>query len=890
MNLRSSHCVLPLSLSLLAAALSAVGCTGDGASTLEEEEAQVAEARQAIVTSGLFVVSNNTIFQRGALGFGTGNDWAGVLGNVYGVSAMAVHEGELYVVAGGDLYKNSDLSAGSWVPVGTAQGATAMASFQGALYMTAGTGLYRRGSTAPGSGNDWTYVGEAYGVTSMAAYDGSLYVTSNNALWRRGAIGPETGNDWVYSGDASWVTGMATYNGSLYVASNNALWRRGAIGPGTGNDWSYAGDAYGIVAMAAPAPTAPVMGKARCGDRVRLRSWKGDYLHRPDSAQGVTTWNTGAGNLWTLQCNTNGTVQLRSWKGDYLHRPDSAQGVTTWSNGDWTVEPKADGRFSLKSWKGDYLHRPYGPGGVTTWSAGEWTAEVIAMGTASCGEQVRLRSWKGDYLHRYGEATLTTWTNGDTWATNAGNVWTVECKDNGAVQLRSFKGDYVYRPDTPAGAVMGSPSEWRVEGTGESVSLRSWRGDFLSRPDTIAGVTTSYRGSWVVERLAEQSAPRMRLTNQDVNGDGTRELLLVVESPSGGGFVVTDPFAIAEALKMEGYGLGSDTDFWDALSPVQQSSLLTTVQGVQTWCSSTQTCAAAIPDIGTKIEASKLYASLSNVPADKKRSYEVTAFTGDFDFARTGLNVPVTLFSGSVSSANGTLTVDATYLNTHAAARFGSDGVAFAVLGNAPAFVVLTKGVGDPSGTNGSVSLNLALGKALYGQIKFGQDGQYGFNVPLVVVPVGVSVYLKGSDVEKGWNATSGSIVDAASHVADWNIDWSHDLELTAVDVSQDAAFSVVNASGSASVFARESGRQATVWLGGQASSVGAPLKSAVDVVDLAMRSPQANAASQLGSWGVSAGASVTSVYDSASGWLKGAAGSASGIVDDIEDFFSSWF
>lgn len=28
---------------------------------------------------------------------------------------------------------------------------------------------------------------------------------------------------------------------------------------------------------------------------IRLRSWKGDYLHRPDSPQGVTTWNTGIG-------------------------------------------------------------------------------------------------------------------------------------------------------------------------------------------------------------------------------------------------------------------------------------------------------------------------------------------------------------------------------------------------------------------------------------------------------------------------------------------------------------------------------------------------------------------------------------------------------------------
>lgn len=34
--------------------------------------------------------------------------------------------------------------------------------------------------------------------------------------------------------------------------------------------------------------------------KVKLRSWKGDYLHRPDSYQGVTTWKTGIGNEWTI--------------------------------------------------------------------------------------------------------------------------------------------------------------------------------------------------------------------------------------------------------------------------------------------------------------------------------------------------------------------------------------------------------------------------------------------------------------------------------------------------------------------------------------------------------------------------------------------------------------
>ncbi|MEA5607722.1 hypothetical protein, partial [Nodularia spumigena] len=63
--------------------------------------------------------------------------------------------------------------------------------------------------------------------------------------------------------------------------------------------------------------------------------------HRPDTAQGVTTWNTGIGNEWIVESIGDNKIKLKSWKGDYLHRPDTAQGVTTWNTGignEWIVE------------------------------------------------------------------------------------------------------------------------------------------------------------------------------------------------------------------------------------------------------------------------------------------------------------------------------------------------------------------------------------------------------------------------------------------------------------------------------------------------------------------------------------------------------------------------
>ncbi|HEX2688496.1 MAG TPA: CHAT domain-containing protein [Kofleriaceae bacterium] len=133
---------------------------------------------------------------------------------------------------------------------------------------------------------------------------------------------------------------------------------------------------------ASPDATPREAAPAFCGKIIKLKSWKGDYLHRPDTAEGVTTWTTGKGNEWTAECD-GGMVKLKSWKGDYLNRPDSAEGVTSSNTGqgnEWTLELRGD-KVKLKSWKGDYLNRPDTAGGVTSSNTGqgnEWTLEIVA--------------------------------------------------------------------------------------------------------------------------------------------------------------------------------------------------------------------------------------------------------------------------------------------------------------------------------------------------------------------------------------------------------------------------------------------------------------------------------------------------------------------------------
>ncbi|WP_062295730.1 LamG domain-containing protein [Nostoc piscinale] len=45
--------------------------------------------------------------------------------------------------------------------------------------------------------------------------------------------------------------------------------------------------------------------------KIKLQSWKGDYLHRPDSQQGVTTWGTGIGNEWLVESVSDRIIRLK---------------------------------------------------------------------------------------------------------------------------------------------------------------------------------------------------------------------------------------------------------------------------------------------------------------------------------------------------------------------------------------------------------------------------------------------------------------------------------------------------------------------------------------------------------------------------------------------------
>lgn len=120
--------------------------------------------------------------------------------------------------------------------------------------------------------------------------------------------------------------------------------------------------------------------------KIKLKSWKGDYLNRPDSAQNVTTISTNSnstGNEWTVETIADRKIKLKSCKGDYLRRCDRGRGVDTGTNTtatEWIVEDLTANKIKLKSWTGDYLHRSDSVQEVTTWYTGignEWEVEFM---------------------------------------------------------------------------------------------------------------------------------------------------------------------------------------------------------------------------------------------------------------------------------------------------------------------------------------------------------------------------------------------------------------------------------------------------------------------------------------------------------------------------------
>jgi hypothetical protein len=132
------------------------------------------------------------------------------------------------------------------------------------------------------------------------------------------------------------------------------------------------------------------------GARIRLKSWSGEYLHRPDSAQGVTTWNTGIGNEWAVEELQCGKIRLKSWKGDYLERRTSRT----------------------------YEHRPKGCVVGNDISPG-YTGQTVAECAARCDANPSCLAF--EYGVNYGGSGGMEWRHGVTHGVGGGGYKPQDC-------------------------------------------------------------------------------------------------------------------------------------------------------------------------------------------------------------------------------------------------------------------------------------------------------------------------------------------------------------------------------------------------------------------------------------------------------------------------------
>lgn len=384
---------------------------------------------------------------------------------------------------------------------------------------------------------------------------------------------------------------------------------------------------------------------------------------------------------------------------------------------------------------------------------------------------------------------------------------------------------------------------------------------------TLAGPTLH-----LTQAVGDVAMPTMKFVFEDIDGDSDNETMLVVELPGGDGYIVVDPFTIAETLRIAGHDFGSGTDFWDMLSVSQQAVLLETVTDI-------------VGNVGTTVDASELNAARTNLP--EGRTYQVQTFKGDFQAATEsgiGGTISASALSASASYALGYSSVEVG--SGSAGAMFTSSGLAFGAEFNA---IVITTGVGDPAGS--TASINFSSGVGFYTQMKYGQDGQYGLSVPLVVAPIGVSLYVKGSDAVTAWNhvkfwslSWGMPLYQVSRNITLLGIDWGNDVRMVSLNAINESAAVITHSGDVAIVWTKDAGRESTVWLYGTTNTVRDKLNDACSAINTELKDVSLDAADELSDWSTTAGSSVVASYDTSAGWVEGSASTVGNLAEDIAD------
>jgi len=370
-----------------------------------------------------------------------------------------------------------------------------------------------------------------------------------------------------------------------------------------------------------------------------------------------------------------------------------------------------------------------------------------------------------------------------------------------------------------------------------------------------------------VRPLAEKQTPgpSTSLVYYDVDDDSEMDLVMMVDLPEGSGYLVAEPFVIADYLERTGLGLGSGADFYNKLSSSQKQSLHNTLYTLANNDCVQQATSSAIT-------ASQLLTQIANLPND--REYPVTEFTSmatlETDLAAGYISVAVSYPSCTIYEySHGDLTVAINGPSAQAGLSVSANGAAF---GAEYTLYSVSASYGNENGTYAGVSAGAGAG--FWAQASWGQQGQYGATVPVPGTALSVSVYIKGEDAVSCYDACRYSLGSTVANTADWfeegwndDIDWSNDTLVVVENTVQQYRLFMERNHNHAKVYVDHLGEQTTVLYRGSASNV----TSALNNTSNSATNLSSNAADGVAAAGQSAGSTTVSAWDATIGWTVGA-------------------
>ncbi len=458
---------------------------------------------------------------------------------------------------------------------------------------------------------------------------------------------------------------------------------------------------------------------------------------------------------------------------------------------------------------------------------------------------------------------------------------------DGQVAFRSMTGNYLQATNgggsnvTCKGPWAHSWERWTmVKNSDNTYSFKAANGNYMTAESS--GDLTSNRtaiGAWEKFSIVDLGAasldaqPELTVVYKDIDNDGQAELLLKLTESDGRGFVMSDPLGMFDLLDKYGYGYANGYDYWNALSPTQRNGLQRQVH-------------AAGREYGPAIDSNELHDFLSHLSGT--RSYTTTETAEVID--NTGLSVSTcdetgTLcataglgatyvyigsdgfdvdetFATASATAGGYVTVTASAAELQAAVQIDSNG--FTVGGEFTLIGVETT-FGKTSGTY--VGISAGVSEGFFATAAWGRNNQYGFSLDPPVIPIGIAIYIKGSDAENLWNSVSGWSVGAANTVANgmstawadsetWVQNSSDNISIALSETYHDSK-STLAKTGDDVVAGVADGTDSLVEVYAEASSA---VSSAVGTMTTAV----SNAANAVSNWYTTADNSITSTATSA--------------------------